>query len=92
VNSSDVSWGDRLGTLAGMQRMIIDVPDLAEGEAAAAIAVQLTDMIGVDRAEVDAREGTVTVTYDEGWVGEAGLMGVIQDAGFTVPDAPVRPE
>ena len=74
-----------------MIRRAIDVPDLAGDAAGDQIQSTLESLIGVDIATVDLDRRQVVVTYDEGWIGEAGLMGVIQDAGFTVPDAPVRP-
>ncbi len=74
-----------------MIRRAIDVPDLAGDAAGDQIQTTLESLIGVDIATVDMDRRQVIVTYDEGWIGEAGLMGVIQDAGFTVPDAPVRP-
>ena len=70
-----------------MIRRAIDVPDLAGDAAGDQIQSTLESLIGVDIATVDLDRRQVVVTYDEGWIGEAGLMGVIQDAGFTVPDA-----
>lgn len=74
-----------------MRREVIDVPDLG-GAAAEQLEADLVGLIGVDRAVIDLDRREVVVTYDEGWIGEAGLMGVIQDAGFTVPAAPRRPD
>lgn len=75
-----------------MRRQAIDVPDLAGAAAQEQIRTTLESLIGVDEAVVDLDRRRVVITYDEGWIGEAGLMGVIQDAGFTVPAAPVRPD
>lgn len=73
-----------------MQRITFDVPDLT-ADAEAPLEAALVDLIGVYISDADAASGRVTITYDEGWLGEAGLAGVIQDAGFTVPEAPTRP-
>ena len=73
-----------------MKRQLIDVPDL-DDDARTLLPERFGDLIGVDAVDVHLDDRQVVVTYDEGWIGEAGVMGVIQDAGYDVPDAPAMP-
>jgi len=60
------------------------VPDVSCGHCKSAIETALRPLNGVEEADVDIDDKTVSVSYDDAVIDRAGVVRAIESAGYAV--------